>query len=77
MSTLYSVENAIERLTNIFGNIKDWVEISNLLPSLTNNIIVNKSALSSTLVASLELAKNGIIEVKQNQLFGPIFLKVK
>ena len=77
MSELYSVENAIERLKNIFGDFKNWIEITNLLPTLTNNSLINKSALSSTFVASLELVKNGFIELKQNKLFGPIYLKTK
>ena len=77
MSELYSVENAIERLKNIFGKFNDWIEIRKLLPEISNNVLINKSAISSTLVASLELAKNGYIEVKQNRMFGPIFLKIK
>ena len=39
--------------------------------------IINKSILSSNFVASLELAKNGFIEVKQNESFGNIFVKLK
>ena len=77
MSELYSVDNAIERLKNIFGNFNDWIEIRKLLPEISNNVLINKSAISSTLVASLELVKNGFIEVKQNKMFGPIFLKMK
>ena len=67
----------LQLLKSIFGNFNDWIEITKLLPALSDNILINKSALSSTLVASLELAKNGFIEVKQNQMFGPIFLKIK
>ena len=28
-------------------------------------------------IASLELAKNGFIDVKQNEVFGNIFIKVR
>tara|TARA_B110000014_G_C19998034_1_gene517144 strand:+ start:209 stop:946 length:738 start_codon:yes stop_codon:yes gene_type:complete len=77
ISNLHTVESAIDRLKNIFGNTTDWLEISNLLPSLSKNVLMNKSALSSTFVASLELVKNGIILVRQNKLFGPILLKIK
>ena len=77
VSNLYTVESAIERLKNIFGNTTDWIEISNLLPSLSKNVLINKSAISSTFVASLELVKNGIIHVRQNKLFGPILLKIR
>ena len=36
--------------------------------------IINKSILSSNFVASLELAKNGFIDVKQEESFGNIFI---
>ena len=77
MSNLYSVENSIERIKNIFGNFKDWIEITKLLPVNSKNNLINKSAMSSTFVASLELVKNGIIELKQNKVFGSIFLRAK
>ncbi len=76
-SELYSVDHAIQRLKNIFGNVNEWTNLINLIPKFNGNKIVNKSILSSNFVASLELAKNGFIEVKQNDLFGNIFVKLK
>jgi len=76
-SELYSVDNAIQRLKNIFGKITEWTNFLNLIPKLNRNKIVNKSILSSNFVASLELAKNGFIDVKQNDVFGNIFVKFK
>ncbi len=76
-SELHSVDDAIKRLKNIFGELNEWTNLINLIPKLNKNKIVNKSILSSNFVASLELAKNGFIEVKQNELFGNIFVKLK
>ena len=76
-SELYSVDNAIQRLKGIFGELTEWTNFLNLIPKFNNNKIVNKSILSSNFVASLELAKNGFIDVKQNSLFGNIFIKVR
>ena len=76
-SELYSVDNAIQRLQNIFGEITEWTNFLNLIPKLNGNKIVNKSILSSNFVASLELAKNGFIDVKQNNAFGNIFVKLR
>ena len=76
-SELYSVDAAIQRLKNIFGELNEWTNLLNLIPKFNKNKIVNKSILSSNFVASLELAKNGFIEVKQNDLFGNIFIKLK
>jgi len=76
-SELYSVDNAIKRLQNIFGEIIEWTNFLNLIPKLNGNKIINKSILSSNFVASLELAKNGFIDVKQNNAFGNIFVKLR
>jgi len=76
-SELYSVDDAIQRLQNIFGQITEWTNLLNLIPKLKGNKIVNKSILSSNFVASLELAKNGFIDVKQNNAFGNIFVKLR
>jgi len=76
-SELYSVDNAIQRLKSIFGELTEWTNFLNLIPRFKNKKIVNKSILSSNFVASLELAKNGFIDVKQNNLFGNIFIKLR
>ena len=76
-SELYSVDDAIQRLKGIFGNIVEWTNLLNLIPKFNKDKIINKSILSSNFVASLELAKNGFIEVKQNDVFGNIFVKLR
>ena len=74
-SELYSVDQAIQRLKSIFGSITEWTNFMNLIPEFGQNQIVNKSSITSNFVATLELAKNAIIDVKQNETFGNIFLK--
>tara|TARA_Y100000590_G_scaffold364880_1_gene423482 strand:- start:5067 stop:5831 length:765 start_codon:yes stop_codon:yes gene_type:complete len=74
---LFSVEQAIERLKNIFGSINEWTNFINIIPNLNENSLINKSIISSTFVASLELAKNGFLEVKQKEIFGNIFIRAK
>ena len=76
-SELYSVDNAIKRITNMFGSINEWTNIMNFIPKFGLNKIVNKSSITSNFVASLELAKNGLIEVKQNEVFGNIFIRLR
>ena len=76
-SELYSVDEAIQRLKSIFGEISEWTNLLKLIPKFNSNKVLNKSILSSNFVASLELAKNGFIEVKQNDVFGNIFVKLR
>lgn len=76
-SELYSVDNALKRLKGMFGKITEWTNFLSLMPKLNEDKVINKSILSSNFVASLELAKNGYIEVKQNNIFGNIFVRFK
>ncbi len=74
-SELYSVDQAIQILKGIFDSVTEWTNFMNLIPEFGQNIIINKSSITSNFVALLELAKNGFIDVKQNEPFGNIFLK--
>ncbi len=77
-SELYSVDQAIKRMTNIFGTISEWTNFLNIIPKLLKNKkVINKSIISSNFVASLELSKNGFIDVKQDKNFGNIYIKLK
>ena len=77
-SELFSVDQAIKRMRDIFGSIHEWTNLLNIIPSLlNNNRVINKSLISSNFVASLELSKNGFIEVKQEENFGNIYIKLK
>ena len=76
-SELHTVDSAIQRLKNIFGTVLDWTNFNKIIPHFGSKRIVNKSLISSNFVASLELAKNGFIEVKQNETFGSIYVRLK
>ena len=77
-SELYSVDRAIKRMKEIFGAISNWTNFLNIIPSLLKDKkVINKSIISSNFVASLELSKNGFIDVKQDETFGNIYIKLK
>ena len=54
----------------MLGDIPDWQELIGFLPDGLNNNLLTRSAVASTFVASLELAKEGYIELKQNNTYG-------
>ena len=77
-SELYSVDQAIKRMKQIFGTISEWTNFLNVIPVLLKNRnVINKSIISSNFVASLELSKNGYIDVRQDEIFGNIYIKLK
>ena len=45
------------------------------LPSDIKDDLVRRSAVAATFAASLELVRNGQAEIRQDQLFGPIFFR--
>lgn len=59
-------------------DLKDWVELDGLLPDgadIGANGVPQASVRASSLLAGLELAKEGQIELRQLKAFAPIFLR--
>ena len=73
---LMSVEAARTRLQRLLGvSLPGWQTLSAYLPAEMGEGLVGRSQLASTFVASLELAKEGLLEIRQNDLFGAIYLR--
>ena len=73
---LLSIEDAIERLTAMLGNIPgNWLTLSEIVPGHGGSKLLARSALASTMGASLEMAKQGQIEIRQETLFAPIYIR--
>lgn len=72
---IVSVEEALARLRSMLGQIPDWATLQSFLPVDSEDPFTVKSALASTFNASLEMAKQGLIELKQVQTFGPIYIR--
>lgn len=78
---LMSTEDAINRLTRMLGQLPSkglqsvWTTLESFLPEGIKNKLFGRSALASTLTASLELAKQGKLEIKQDGLFRPIYMR--
>jgi segregation and condensation protein A len=74
----YNIENAIERIRELYNMFKNWSPISKFYPKLKSSQKFknsNRVAVASTIAASLELAKQGEINLKQDCEFSEIFLK--
>jgi segregation and condensation protein A len=71
---LYSVDDAIQRLRRLLGHVPGWRILSSFLPAELEGSLVWKSALASTFTASLELCRAGVLRIRQDGAFGPIYL---
>jgi segregation and condensation protein A len=71
----YSVDDALRRLSQMIGHSLEWRHLGAFLPPQLRTGILGRSALAATFVASLELTKNGDIELRQEEIYGPIFVR--
>jgi segregation and condensation protein A len=69
-----TLEEAIERVSRMIGRALDWTFLETFLPQ-TADPQFRRSALASSFLAALELARRGRLEIAQDEAFAPIRLK--
>ena len=69
-----TLEEAIARVSKLVGAAIDWTEIEAFLP-VGSDAAYRRSALASSFVAALELARRGALQLRQGEAFGPIELR--
>lgn len=69
-----TLEQALARVGQLVGERLDWMRLESFLPDGMSGV-PGRSALASSFVAMLELAKQGRVEIKQDGIFAPIFLR--
>ena len=72
---VYSLEDALERLSGLIGDAFTWSTLSTFLPGNLKDDRLRKSALASMFAATLELAKDGRADLRQMETFGQIYLR--
>jgi segregation and condensation protein A len=75
VSPVLQIEEARERLERMLGRIGDWSGLSRLLPPDWQGGGRRRSALASTLLACLELARDGKVELSQGAPFEEIYVR--
>ena len=72
------VDAALERLKSLVGQMPDWGTLSSFLPEGWNlEPAKRRSAMASSFTAMLELAKRGELEIRQAEVFAPIYLRAR
>lgn len=74
-----TLDSALDRVSTMLGVRLDWIELRDFLPPPTTQDWaeprLRRSALASSFVAALELARLGRAELKQDEVFGPLHLR--
>ena len=73
---VFTTEEGINRIKEFFGKLNDWKNIDELLPrKFSESKNLKSSSKAGIFSGSLELAKEGNISIKQNNLFDDIYIK--
>ena len=71
-----TLEEALDRVSSMIGRAVNWTAIESFLPDNADPA-QRKSALASSFVAALELAKRGTIDLQQDAIFAPLKIRLK
>jgi len=73
---VFTTEEGINRIKEFFGKLNDWKNINELLPkNFSESKNFKRTSKAGIFSGSLELAKEGNISIKQNNLFDDIYIK--
>ena len=76
--SVFTMEQALNRMRGLIGFAGHWTDIASYLPEgWSEDPKKRRSATASTFAASLELAKEGKIEIRQEDVFSPIKIRKK
>jgi segregation and condensation protein A len=76
---LWTVQEACQHLARTLGTFPSWAVLQRFLPDgevgAALDTVERRAALASTLIAGLEMARGGAVELRQERPFGPIMLR--
>ena len=75
---VFTMEQALDRMRGLIGYAGDWTDLMGYLPDgWAHDPVRRRSATAATFAASLELAKQGQIELRQAETFAAITIRRK
>lgn len=72
---VWSLKQAREILTRLVGSLQDWTVLDSFLVEYLAAPEEKRTAVASAFAASLELVREGKLEVRQQEAFAPIYLR--
>ena len=73
---VFTMEEALERLRGMIGFVGDWSDLVSFLPDgWGGDPVRRRSATAATFAASLEMVKQGQLELRQRETFAPISIR--
>jgi segregation and condensation protein A len=73
--TVWSLQEAREILMRFTGNLDDWAPLDAYLLSWMPDGRLKTTALASSFAATLELVREGVLAMRQEKAYAPIYLR--
>ncbi len=72
---VWSIQDARERLERILGVSLDWLPFDELVAQFIESPELGRTVLASSLSASLEMTREGMVELRQEEAFAPLLIR--
>ena len=72
---MWSLKEARAELERLLGTTCDWAPLDQLLLEFLTDPEVRRTALASSFTATLELTREGALEIRQAKSFAPLFVR--
>jgi segregation and condensation protein A len=73
--TVWSLKEARDELERLLGMSCDWAPLDQLLSEFLVEPELRRTALASGLTATLEMTREGALEIRQAQMFAPLLVR--
>ena len=70
-----TTENGIKQIKDNLNQIVDWKNISELIPKFYLKNEMRKTGMAGIFAASLELTKEGVVNISQKKIFDKLMIK--
>lgn len=72
---VWSIRDARDYLEKLFGQSANWSILESYIKDYLRDAGMSKTALASSFSATLELSREGLVEIRQAQPFAPIYVR--
>ena len=74
-SMVWSLKDARGQLERLLGTTLDWAPLDQLLAEFLTDPESRRTALASSFTATLEMTREGALEIRQSKSFAPLLIR--
>ncbi len=75
LRAVWSLQDARSALTRLVGHVADWTPMEVLMSPYLSSLGMRRSVTASSFGASLELVREGKLELRQTEPFAPLYVR--